>query len=354
MQAIEDLIQLVSIPSLSGEEQDAANWMQEKLESNGFPTQRLYNNVWAWAFAPDPNKPTVLLNSHLDTVKPVSGWTAEPYTVTREEEKLIGLGINDAGASLIGLLHAFFRIARSFHKEELPYNLIFLASAEEENSGPKGMELVRSHLGEIAMAIVGEPTGCKAAVSEKGLLVIDATAKGTAGHAARNTGDNALYKAVEDIMKLKSHSFAKVSPTLGPVSLNVTAVKGGELHNVIPDTCSYTIDIRLNDCYTHQEILDELQQLCSADLKARSMRLCPSGLKENHPLFRTAVKIGVECYGSPTMSDQALMPWPSLKMGIGESERSHSANEFIYEYELREGVGHYEQFLISLRNEIME
>ena len=351
---LNDLAALVSIPSFSGKETAAADWMYNLLASEGLIPERLVNNVWATASGFDPIKPTVLLNSHLDTVGICDGWTVDPHAFTQNGATCYGLGINDAGASLIGLLHVFLQehTERKAGKQS-SFNLIFLASAEEENSGKNGMELVREHLGTITMAIVGEPTGGKVAVAEKGLLVIDALATGIAGHAARSTGENAVYKALNDIQLLRSHVFTRVSDTLGPVSLHVTAISGGQLHNVIPDSCRFTIDIRLNDCYTHQEILDELQALCQSKLTPRSMRLSPSGLPVHHPLVRAAEQLGLECFGSPTMSDQALMPWPSIKFGIGESERSHTANECIYENELTTGIALYKAFLKQLDYEIM-
>jgi acetylornithine deacetylase len=346
---LEDLKTLVSIPSFSGEEKTAADWMEQRLLQEQMIVKRYGNNVWATHSDYDENRPTVLLNSHLDTVKVCTGWTFPPFACTEYGNQLVGLGINDAGASLIALFHVFLRM----ESQDLAYNLVFLASAEEENSGKGGLESVRDQLGTIAMAIVGEPTGGKIAVAEKGLLVIDALAKGVAGHAARNTGVNAISVAMQDIQRIQQHHFAKQSALLGPVSLNVTAINGGDLHNVIPDECRFVIDVRLNERYTHREVLDELQNLCSSELTARSMRLSPSGLAENHPLWKSARALEIPCFGSPTMSDQALMPWPSIKFGIGESERSHTANETILTEELEQGIALYERFLSQLNHEIM-
>jgi acetylornithine deacetylase len=346
---LKDLKTLVSIPSFSGEEKLVADWMEQRLQEEGFAAKRYLNNVWATSTRFDKNKPTVLLNSHLDTVKVCNGWNYPPFTCTEVENWLYGLGINDAGASLIALFHVFLRM----ESQNLAYNLVFLASAEEENSGKNGLEAVRDLLGSIDMAIVGEPTGGKVAIAEKGLLVIDACAKGVAGHAARNSGVNAITIALQDIQRIQEHQFQKTSALLGSVNVNVTAIKGGELHNVIPDECRFVIDVRLNECYSHQEILEELQTLCSAELKARSMRLSPSGLPENHPLWRATEALKIPCFGSPTMSDQALMPWPSVKLGIGESERSHTANEYVLNEEVEQGMRIYEQYLTQLHHEIM-
>lgn len=354
MTAFDDLKALVEIPALSGNEKVAADWMEERLKNSGCVVSRIGNNVWAKTSGFNEDLPTVLLNSHLDTVPPVNGWTVPPHTLVVSGDRLIGLGVNDAKASLVGLLHAFLEQQQLLSEGKKPVcNWIFLASAEEENSGSGGMELVRDQLGSIDMAIVGEPTGGRVALAEKGLLVIDAEITGVAGHAARNTGENAVYKALETIDRLRNYRFEKVSPLLGAVSLNVTVIQAGEKHNVVPDRCVFTIDIRLNELYTHTEVLVELQTLTDAKLTPRSMRLCASGLPENHPLERTARKMQLACFGSPTMSDQALMPWSSVKMGIGESERSHTANEYITTTELTEGIALYRRFLTQLEHEIM-
>lgn len=352
--ALEDLAELVAIPSFSGCEDVAADWMEERLTQEGIEPCRLFNNVWAFAAGFDPELPTVLLNSHLDTVAVCKGWEYEPHRLTQVDNRCFGLGINDAGAGLIALLHVFLRESTDRKSGKKPvYNLVFLASAEEENSGKNGMELVREALGKIDMAIVGEPTGGAVAIAEKGLLVLDGIATGVAGHAARNTGTNALYLALDDIQRIKSYSFTKLSAFLGETKATVTAIHSGDLHNVIPDECRFTVDVRLNEHYTHEEVLSELQQISVAELIPRSMRLCPSGLPENHSLKRSAEKLDLNCFGSPTMSDQALMPWPSVKMGPGESERSHTANEFIYVEELENGIRLYRNFLQQLEYEIM-
>ena len=347
--ALDDLIELVNIPSLSGEEDAAADWIEKRLKSSGISTNRFNNNIWVISHYYEAANPTVLLNSHLDTVKPGKEWTVPPFQCTKKGNQLIGLGINDAGASLIGLLHTFLH----FQHQQLPFNLVFCASAEEENSGVNGFESIRNQFGKIDMAIVGEPTGGKVAIAEKGLLVIDAVAKGVAGHAARNTGKNAIYKALEDIERIRSYCFTNFSDLLGPVNINVTTINSGTQHNVIPDECRFTIDVRLNECYTHEQIMQELQAICTSKLVARSTRLSPSHLPAGHVLQKTATALQLDCYGSPTMSDQALMPWPSIKLGIGESERSHTADEYIYEYELERGILQYKAFIKQLQHEIM-
>ena len=349
MDLIDDLKTLIQAPSFSGEEDVVATWISSRLNEVGIQTERLKNNVWAKNLHFDETKPTVLLNSHLDTVKPNNQWTYNPFSAEIVGNQLIGLGVNDAGASLVCLLHTFIE----FYIEKLPFNLIFCASAEEENSGQNGMEFIRNHLGKIDFAIVGEPTNCQLAVAEKGLLVIDAVATGKAGHAARNNGENAIYIALNDIQKLKLVEFTVPSPMLGNVHLNVTQIEAGTQHNVIPDTCCFTIDVRSTDCYTNEEILLILQSYCSSKLIARSTRLKPSGLPINHPIFSVAEKLGIPCFGSPTMSDQALMPWPSIKTGPGFSERSHTADEYILLAELEQGKIHYKNLIKALCNETL-
>jgi len=344
-----DLLELIRIPSLSGNEETAADWIVNKLSGSGIGSERLINNVWAKNAHFDTAKPTVLLNSHLDTVKPNPKWSVDPIAGITDGDKLIGLGANDAGASLICLLHAFIEC----YHEELPFNLIFCASAEEENSGKNGMELVREKLGKIDFAIVGEPTNCELAVAEKGLLVIDALATGEAGHAARNTGKNAIYVALNDIQTLRAVEFTEVSETLGKVHLNVTQIDAGTQHNVIPAKCNFTIDVRVTDCYSHDEVLNTLQRFCQSELTARSKRLKPSGLPSDHPIFKVAEQLNLRCFGSPTMSDQALMPWPSVKTGPGFSERSHTADEYILLSELEQGKQHYTNLLNALKHETL-
>lgn len=343
------LSELIAVPSFSGEEDKASSWMKKQLSGYGIPVQEAGNNVWAVNKHFAEGKYTVLLNSHLDTVRPVDGWTKEPHQPVVEDGKLFGLGSNDAGGALICLLNVFIRL----REEDMPFNLIFCASAEEENSGKKGMEWVRDYLPKIDLVIVGEPTEMQLAVAEKGLLVIDAVAKGVAGHAARSTGENAILKALADIQVLSGFQFPKVSDALGPVHINVTTINAGKQHNVIPDSCTFTIDVRLNECYSHQEVLETLQKEVKAELTPRSLRLKPSSIAMDHPLVKCAQELGMKTFGSPTMSDQALMPWTSVKLGPGKSERSHTADEFIYLHELEEGAEGYYQLLKRFADEIM-
>lgn len=344
MDPVTQLQELIRIKSFSGLENEAADWMQKQLLSCGIFSERLVNNVWAKSLHFDANKPTLLLNSHLDTVKVNSGWTFDPFAAEIVDGKIIGLGSNDAGGSLIALLNTFVH----FYDKELNFNLIFCASAEEENSGINGMELVRNHLGKIDCAIVGEPTNMEIAIAEKGLLVIDAEVIGEAGHAARNSGKNAIYLAMKDIQALSEFQFPLISDVLGPVNINVTQIQAGSQHNVIPGSCLYTIDVRLNEFYTHQEALDLLQSICIGKLTARSMRLSPSGIPSDHVFNQVASELNIHRYGSPTMSDQALMPWPSIKMGPGFSERSHTADEYLLVSELEKSIKDYDLLLNTL------
>lgn len=283
------------------------------------------NNLWSMQPDFDPEKQTLLLNAHIDTVKPVAGWQRDPFKATREGSRIYGLGSNDDGASLVSLLHVF----AALKEEKTQYNLVFLASAEEEVSGKDGIESVLPLLPKIDIALVGEPTGMQPAIAEKGLMVLDVTAHGKAGHAARNEGENAIYKALEDIEWFRSYKFEKVSPLLGPVKMTVTIVNAGTQHNVVPDTCTFTVDVRSNECYTNRELFDEIGKNVKSEVKARSFRLGSSGIDENHPLVQRIVALGGKPFGSPTLSDQALMPFPSFKLGPGESKRSHSADEFV-------------------------
>jgi acetylornithine deacetylase len=337
---------LVSIPSHSRQEQNTADLLQRFLQAHDVSPQRHLHNVWATSKHHDVAKPTVLLNSHHDTVPPGEGWTHPPYGATIADGRLYGLGSNDAGASLVCLLAAFLTLHR---RPDLPFNLVLAATAEEEISGANGIEALLPLLGPLHMAVVGEPTGMRMAIAEKGLLVLDCTAHGTAGHAARGRGDNAIYRALPCIQWFRDHRFARVSPWLGEVHMNVTVVHAGKLHNVLPDRCDFTVDVRLNECYTHQEILDEIRAHVDCSVVPRSMRLAPSHIAQDHPLVLAGKAIGVELFGSPTLSDQALLTIPSIKIGPGSSERSHTADEFIYLSEVHEGMRRYCALLEHLR-----
>jgi acetylornithine deacetylase len=338
------LCALIACPSLSKEEDGTAVIIQDFLTKKGIEPQRLGNNIWAKNLHFDSNKPNVLLNSHHDTVKANESWTENPFGATEKEGKIIGLGSNDAGASLVCLIATFCHF---YPEKNLPFNLILAATAEEEISGKGGIEslLLSGDFPEITWAIVGEPTDCQVAIAEKGLMVIDATCTGKAGHAARNEGINAIEIAVSDIQKINTHSFARVSDVLGPVKTTVTVIQAGKQHNVIPDTCTYTIDCRVNELYSLAQVLEELQGIVDATLVPRSMRLQSSRIEAEHPVVLAAKKLGLETFGSPTLSDQALLPCPSIKMGPGHSSRSHTADEFIYVDELKQGIDLYIQLL---------
>ena len=335
---------LISTPSMSREEEAAANALQNYMERSGILTNRSGNNVWCVSPQFSLDKPTLLLNSHIDTVKPVSGWQKQPFTPTEVNGKLYGLGSNDSGGSLVCLFQTFCRLTR----KEQPYNLIFLASCEEEVSGKNGIESVLPKLPPIALGIVGEPTEMQPAIAEKGLMVLDVTAHGKAGHAAREEGDNAIYHALTDIEWFRTYRFERVSPLLGPVKMSVTQINAGTQHNVIPDRCSFVVDIRSNELYTNEELFSLISQHISSEVTARSFRLNSSHIDASHPVVRRAVELGRTPYGSPTLSDQALMPFPSVKIGPGKSSRSHTANEYILIRELEEALDLYYELLDGL------
>ncbi len=339
------LQQLIAIPSLSREEAGTAQLIQQTLNEAGVQTFQQGNNVWALHRHYDAGKPTLLLQSHHDTVKPNAGYTLDPFTAIVEDGKLYGLGSNDAGGALVCLLYTFLH----FSDKPLPFNIVFCAAAEEEISGINGIESVLPMLPSIACAIVGEPTLLQMAVSEKGLLVIDAVAKGQAGHAARDEGVNAILIAMEDIQRLQQPLFPQLSPTLGKVHMNVTSIfTDNRQHNVVPDQCTFTIDIRVTDQYSHEEIMNKLQQQLKSQLTPRAMRLRATCIANEHPLVKAGAALGLQAYGSPTLSDKALMPFPTLKMGPGDSSRSHTANEFIYIQELEQGLDTYIKLIEQL------
>lgn len=342
IQAVKLLQELIAIPSFSKEETQTAELLERTLQSQGIATHRQGNNVWAKNKHWQEGLPTLLLNSHHDTVKPAKGWQRNPFEPTIEEGCLFGLGSNDAGASLVSLLMSFIH----FHpKTDLAFNLIFAATAEEEISGPNGIASLLPVLGPIDLAIVGEPTQMRMAIAEKGLMVIDGEAQGKAGHAAREEGINALYIALEDIDKIRNYQFEKRSPLLGPIKMTVTQIRCGSQHNVVPDHCQFVIDVRTNEHYSNQEVFDILQQLLRSSLKARSFRLNSSGIALDHPFVQAGLACGLDYYGSPTLSDQALLPFSSLKIGPGKSARSHTADEFIRLEEIEQGIQTYIRLL---------
>lgn len=335
---------LIGIPSLSREEEAAADFLQNYIEETGIMTGRSGNNIWCISPMFDLNKPTILLNSHIDTVKPVNGWRKHPFTPKAENGKIYGLGSNDAGASVVSLLQVFLQLCRTSQK----YNLIYLASCEEEVSGKDGIESVLPGLPPVSFAIVGEPTEMQPAIAEKGLMVLDVTATGKAGHAARNEGDNAIYKVLNDIAWFRDYRFEKESPLLGAVKMSVTVINAGTQHNVVPDKCTFVVDIRSNELYSNEELFAEIKKHITCDAKARSYRLNSSRIDEKHPFVQRAIKIGCVPFGSPTLSDQALMSFPSVKIGPGRSSRSHTAEEYIMLKEIEEAIGLYLELLDGL------
>lgn len=342
--AIDLLKTMIATPSLSREENEVADKIESYIKQRGFEPQRIGNNIWIKNPNFDANKPTILLNSHIDTVKPVSAWTKDPFNPEEIDDTLYGLGSNDAGASLVCLLHAFLGLT----EKEQKYNLIFLASCEEEVSGKNGVERALKELPNISFAIVGEPTGMHPAIAEKGLMVLDCTAKGVSGHAARNEGVNAIYEAMEDLSWFREYKFPKESDLLGPVKMTVSMINAGTQHNVIPDKCDFVVDVRSNELYSNQEIFDIVNQHTRCEVNARSFRLNSSRIDIQHPFVQRALMIGKEAYGSPTLSDQALMSFPSVKMGPGDSARSHTADEYILKSEIREALELYIKLLDGL------
>ena len=336
---------LIAIPSVSREEAQAADCLQRYIELQGMETGRKGNNVWCLSPAFDLKRPTLLLNSHIDTVKPVAGWRKAPFAPTESNGRLYGLGSNDAGASVVSLLQVFLALCRTAQ----PYNLVFLASCEEEVSGAGGIECVLPLLPPISFALVGEPTEMQPAIAEKGLMVLDVTATGRSGHAARDEGDNAIYKVLDDVAWFRDYRFPRVSPLLGPVKMSVTQVNAGTQHNVIPDRCTFVVDIRSNECYTNEELFAEICRHIHCEAKARSFRLGSSHAPEGHPLVQRAIELGRVPFGSPTLSDQALMPFPSMKMGPGKSSRSHAADEFIFIKEIEEAIRLYLSLLDGIK-----
>lgn len=341
-EAIALLKQLIATRSFSKEEKETADLIENYLQKKGVSTYRSGNNVWTGDTGSD--KPTVLLNSHHDTVRPNTGYTKDPFSPEVVDGRLYGLGSNDAGGALVALMAAFLEL----RSQELPYNMIFAATAEEEISGKDGIEMILPELGAIDLAIVGEPTLMQMAITEKGLLVLDCTVRGKSGHAARNEGENAIYKAIRDISWFENYHFPTISDTLGPVHMNVTQVQAGTQHNVVPDVCTFVVDIRVTDAYSHEELIEIIKLYTSCEIKPRSVRLKPSGIARDHPVVQLARELNIRTYGSPTLSDQALIPWPSIKMGPGDSARSHSADEFIYIKEIEEGIEIYKEVLRRL------
>ncbi|WP_114783066.1 M20 family metallo-hydrolase [Botryobacter ruber] len=337
-EALDLLQELISIPSFSREEDKTAEVIAAFLEKHGVEIKRQGNNVWAYNKHFKPERPTLLLNSHHDTVKPNTGYTRDPFAPAIEDGKLYGLGSNDAGGCLVSLLATFLYF---YEQENLSYNLVMAATAEEEISGRNGLESILPELGELEVAIVGEPTLLHLAVAEKGLMVLDCVAEGRSGHAAREEGLNAIYEALPDILWFRDYRFPKESAYLGPIKMSVTVIQAGTQHNVVPDRCQYTVDVRLTDAYSMKEVLEIIRSNVKSQVTPRSMRLKPSSIPMEHPLVQAGIQMGRNTYGSPTTSDQAMLSIPSLKMGPGDSARSHMADEFIYVQEIEEGINTY-------------
>ena len=341
-QAVELLQHLINIPSFSKEENLTADLLEVFLNKKGVKTHRQLNNIWAWNKHFDASKPTILLNSHHDTVKPNSGYTRNPYDGVIEDGKLFGLGSNDAGGCLVSLIHTFLY----FHeRENLKYNFCLATTAEEEISGVNGLELIIPALGKLDFGIVGEPTLMNLAIAEKGLMVLDCVAHGKAGHAAREEGENAIYKALTDIEWFRNYRFPIESEVFGPVKMSVTIINAGSQHNVVPASCNFTVDVRVTDAYRNEEVLEIIRQHVGCDVTPRSIRLKPSKIPKEHPIVQAGLALGRTTYGSPTTSDQSLLDIPSLKVGPGDSARSHTADEFIYVDEIREGIDLYIKML---------
>lgn len=344
--AIALLHDLIAIQSFSSEERETANRIGQWFTKHNIPYQQQDYNVYAFNKAFDKNKPTLLLNSHHDTVKPNSAYTKDPFHPHIEDGKLYGLGSNDAGGALVSLIALF---THYYDHPNPAYNLIIAATAEEENSGPNGLNSLLPTLPPIDVAIVGEPTLMQLAVAEKGLVVFDGTIEGTASHAAHPNEDNPILKLPKVIQWLKDFSFEKVSEVLGPVKLTVTQVNAGKQHNVVPAMVDLVIDVRVNDCYSNAAIAALLQENAPLKLKPRSLNLNSSSIPLNHPLVEAGIELGRSTYGSPTLSDQAKLSCPSLKLGPGDSTRSHTANEYIYVAEIEKGI----QLYIDLLNKIL-
>lgn len=343
-EAVELLKRMIATPSLSRNEAQTGDLLFAFLDEQGAAPERLHNNIWARAEGFDPERPTLLLNSHHDTVRPAASYTRDPFTPEIEQGRLYGLGSNDAGASVVALTETFLM----FRRQKLPFNLVLALSAEEECMGEHGMRALLPALGRIDMALVGEPTGMQAATGERGLVVLDCTARGKSGHAARGEGVNALYIALDDIARLRTFRFERESELLGPVGIAVTQIEAGTQHNVVPDVCRFVVDLRTTDAYSNEEVVEILRGAIRSEAVPRSTRIRAAAVSEDHPLVRAAKAIGRNTFVSPTTSDRTLMPFPSLKMGPGDSARSHSANEFVRIDEIDQAIALYEKYIEQL------
>ena len=344
-ESIELLKQMIAIPSVSRNEAEVADMIQQWMFNHGINAERIGNNIVVRQNCYCADKPIILLNSHIDTVKPAAGYTRNPFSPDVENGRLWGLGSNDAGAPMVSLL-ATFRYLTTHTNQS--YSLIYVASCEEEVSGQNGIASVIPHLGRVDLAIVGEPTQMQMAVAEKGLMVLDCKAKGKSGHAARNEGINAIYEALPSIEWFRTHRFERVSQFLGSVKMTVTQIESGTQHNVVPDECKFVVDVRVNEMYGNQELLQEIRNSVPCEVKERSTRLGSSSIQMTHPLVQRGLSLGLKAFGSPTMSDQALMPYTSVKIGPGDSARSHTADEYIELLEIEHGVQTYIKLLDGL------
>lgn len=343
-EAVELLEQLISIQAQSRNEGERADFLTKWLNSRNIETKRVNNNLWTIAPGFDANRPTMLLNSHMDTVRQVEGWESDPYSPLTKDGKLYGIGSNDAGASLCCLIQTF----RILSSHPQPYNLVLGISAEEEVTGKNGIDALLPELPKIDLGIVGEPTDMHPAIAEKGLMVLDCSVYGKAGHAARNEGENAIYKSIRDIEWFRTNDYPLKSNFLGPVKMTVTQINAGLQHNVVPDLCQFVVDVRINEFYTPEQLYEDICKNVNCDVKARSFRLRPSSIEQEHPAVKACIKAGRMPYGSPTLSDQARMPFKTFKLGPGSSSRSHTANEYIELDEMAEGLELYVKILDGL------
>ena len=339
------LCRLIATPSLSREEDRTAGMIEAFLKEQGCATFRKGNNVWVRSMI-DDRLPVILLNSHHDTVKPVASWTRDPYAPTIENGRLYGLGSNDAGASLVSLMMTFLHFEK---QKDRKYNLIYAATAEEEITGKNGIALILDDLGPLDLAIVGEPTQMQMAIAEKGLMVLDCETVGRTGHAARNEGVNAIYLALEDIEWFKNFKFPKSSPLLGDVKMTVSIIHAGYQHNIVPDSCQYVVDVRTNEFYKNEEALAIIRNhIKNSTVMPRSTHINSSAIAMEHPFVQCGLSLGLTTFGSPTTSDQARIPYPSLKIGPGSSSRSHTADEYIFIDEIQNGIEIYMRVLENM------
>ena len=343
--ALELLPKMVALPSFSREEALVADLLESFLSGSGIQCFRSQHNIWVEHRVSD-SLPTILMNSHIDTVQPVGGWTRDPFDPGKDDGRIYGLGSNDAGGSLVSLLACFLYFKE---RADIPFNLVFAATAEEEISGNNGVASILEKPGKIDLGIVGEPTGMNMAIAEKGLIVIDCSVLGESAHAASGKGMNAIYESLTDLEWIRNHTFDKTSKWLGNASMQITQITAGKQHNVIPDLCTFVIDVRTNECYTNQEIFEIIRDNLACTAEARSFRLRPSFIGEDHPVVQKGISLGLKCFGSLTLSDQALMSFPTLKIGPGYPGRSHTADEYIEKDEIRQGIKTYVELLDGLK-----